>query len=1116
MPDHPDDRLQPGLKPTDADSAPESASGSGYSVTASHGSGEGLPSPTDEGAAPPERVGPHRVEEEIGRGGMGVVYRARDERLDRAVAIKALPPSVVGDPRRRARFEREARLLALVSHPNLPAIHSVEEVDGRLYLVLELVEGESLSDRLAGGALPLRQSLRICAQVAAAVEAAHERGVVHRDLKPANVKVTSTGLAKVLDFGLAKLLDENESGVSGSIEWPDDSDLTLDGALLGTLPYMSPEQLAGQAVDERADSWAFGCLLDECLTGRRTWGVGKPAERARRIREDEPDWDQLPADTPDRVRRLLQHCLAKDPRRRLRRMRDAQVELEAALEELDGRATRPRVGNLPRQLTSFLGRRAELERLRELLEATPLVTVAGSGGCGKTRLALEAARGMQAELKGGAWQVDLSTISLPQQVAPAVAATLQVEVRPGTSVEDSLQTALAEASLLLVLDNCEHLVEPVAELSERLLRTCPGLQVLATSREPLELTGERVLSLGPLALPPGTGETAPTAALLQESEAAGLFLERAGAADDRFELTDANAPAVAEICRRLDGLPLALELAAARLRSLSLEQLADRLDDRFRLLGKSTGPGPARHQTLRALVDWSHEQLHDLERVVLRRLAVFSGPFTLEAAEQVVAGAPGPDEHEVLDLLSRLVERSLVVVERNPSGIRYRLLETIRAYGAEKLGEAGERSRTRQAHRARHAALVAAWAPRLNGPERLEALAVLDADRAELEAGLSWPAEGTEDADARLVLAACLLHWWRSRGRLAEGLAHCESVLSDDRVDDADATRRAQCLATASALAGDIGEVARSIEWGEEAWELASLHGDLRLQSQTLRVLSTGNMRAGELDLSLSRAERALELAQQLGDALLESWGLGTVANAAWMAGERDRVRELRERGLAIARRLGDDLGVAQALGLIGIIDLQEGNMDAAIRRLEESLALRRRIKDRTGQAVTLVNLSRCRAIAGDQARAREPLEEALRIFRSIGGHEGLGVSLNNLAEMSRTAGDLGRARELYRQSLATSMSTGDGLRLIDVLENLGRLDETEGWFERSARIFGGAEAMRLSAGADRDATDLADHETHHARLLETLGEQAFEAERKTGAALSNDELTQLALSDPA
>src|ERR671917_1439263 len=420
---------------------------------------------------------------------------------------------------------------------------------------------------------------------------------------------------------------------------------------------------------------------------------------------------------------------------------------------------------LPSELSSFVGREEELAEVKRLLVNDRLLTLTGSGGCGKTRLALAVARELLEGFEDGVWLVELASLADPSLVPQVVASTLGVREQPGRSLTETLSDYLSSKKMLLVLDNCEHLIEGCAELAEALLRSCPELRVLATSREALGITGEVAWPVPSLSLP--DVRRLPDIESLPSYESARLFVERAAAVKPTFALTEQNASSVAHICYRLDGIPLAIELAAARTKVLSVEEIAARLGDSFRLLAAGSRTAMPRQRTLHATMDWSHQLLSQKERVLFRRLSVFAGGFTLEAAESICAGEE-LQRNEVLDLLSHLVDKSLVIMWEDRTGTRYRLLETIRQYGKERLEEVGEAAHVRERHAGCYLAVAEEAEPELKGERQVTWLEPLETEHENLRVTMAWLlGRGESEEAARLGWALWL--FWGIRTHLGEG-----------------------------------------------------------------------------------------------------------------------------------------------------------------------------------------------------------------------------------------------------------------------------------------------------------------------------------------------------------
>jgi non-specific serine/threonine protein kinase len=627
--------------------------------------------------------------------------------------------------------------------------------------------------------------------------------------------------------------------------------------------------------------------------------------------------------------------------------------------------------NLPFPVTSFVGREREVGEVERLLGTTRLLTLTGTGGCGKTRLALRVAADALASYPDGVWLVELAALSdpalVPQTVATAVGAR---EVARQTPAE-SLEHFLRPRRVLLVLDNCEHVVGEVARLVDALLRRCPGLRVLATSREALGGAGEVTWWVPSLALPPAgpTGEGLPRARLL-EYEALRLFVERARAARPGFAVAERDLPALAELCRRLDGIPLALELAAARVRAFSVAQLAGRLDDRFRLLAAGPRAAPPRQRTLRATVDWSHALLAGPERALFRRLAVFAGGWTLEAAVAVAGGA-GLEPPAVPDLLAQLVDKSLVLAEEQGGAVRYRLLETLRAYARERLREAGEAERTRDRHLAYFLQVAEEAEPRLRGAEYDRFLVELEEEHDNLRAALGWALglNQTRGDDAALRLSGALAWFWWLRSYHDEGrrwLARALQATPGPSAARMKALHGAGFLAqhqrdsaTARALLAESLRIARELD---DRWAVA------------LVLHHLGRVAYYEDDPATARtlARESLAVAEEVGDPWLTAWPLHLLGIAAHLEADYPAARAYYERSLAIRRELGYQEGIGVLLGLLGWIALRERELGRAQALLRESLEVMRAVAGPGpwGLAPILASFSRLAAALGQPGRA--------------------------------------------------------------------------------------------------------------------------------------------------
>ena len=574
------------------------------------------------------KLGSYEIVAPLGAGGMGEVYRARDTRLDRGVAIKILPATLATDSNRLSRFEQEARSASALNHPNIVTIYELGQDASTHYIAMELVEGSTVRDLLVTGLLPIRKAIEIAAQVAEGLAKAHEAGIAHRDLKPENLMVSNDGFVKILDFGLAKLTFPSGAGTD---KFPTLELQTQPGTFLGTLEYMSPEQAVGGQTDFRSDQFSFGLVLYEMVTGKRAFQRNSAAETIVAILREQADpVRERSPNTPAPLCWAIERCLAKEPDKRYVSTRDLARELATIRDRFSDKPpkqveTRPT--NLPVQRTGFVGRQKDVAAAQELLlrPEVRLVTVTGPGGIGKTRLAVEVGSSLVEHFPGGIYFVPLSPVSDPDLIVPVIVQTLGIREAGGKppleTLKDNFQDS-SHAPMLILLDNFEQLVAAAPTVAE-LLAMAPDLKILVTSRAALHVYGEHEFPVPPLALP--DSRSLPSIDALSQYSAIALFLERAIAAKPDFELTQENASAVIEICARLDGLPLAIELAAARIKVLSPASMCTRLASRLQLLTGGARDLPLRQQTLRAAIDWSYDLLNPAEQKLFQRLSVFVG-----------------------------------------------------------------------------------------------------------------------------------------------------------------------------------------------------------------------------------------------------------------------------------------------------------------------------------------------------------------------------------------------------------------------------------------------------------------------------------------------------------
>ena len=742
--------------------------------------------------------------------------------------------------------------------------------------------------------------------------------------------------------------------------------------------------------------------------------------------------------------------------------------------------------NLPIQLTSFVGRERELDEVAALVERHRLVTLIGVGGTGKTRLMLEAAGRLVDRFADGAWLAELAPLGDPSQVASEVARALGAPEVPGQPALDTVRAFLADKEILLLLDNAEHLVDAVAGIADRLLSAAPRLRILATSREALAVTGEAVLQLRSLSCPVvvsgrygGDVVDADAVDAAAGTEAVRLFLDRASTVDPDFALAETNVTAVSEICRRLDGIPLAIELAAARVSVMSPDEIARRLGDRFRLLAGGRRTAVPRQQTLHALIDWSWDLLTEDDRVLLRRLSIFAGGWTIGRAARIVGDDAEPlDEVELLDRLTRLVDRSLVIVDRGAS-TRFRMLETIRQYAREKLIAAGEVEKLADRHFAAFAALAAQAEPELRGPAMVDWLDRLDADVENLDAALEWGLEAMPWGAVRM--ASDLLAYWAVRVATADSDARLVAAIEIARartVGNPDATPAEQ------ALAGRLmGEAAR-------IWAMS-----------------------GRAQTALGWAQDATALAEASGDGQARLQAAGGLVVSAVFTGGRPDLRELFAQGIELAAAHGTYWMLAMAAGFAGAALIGE-DPEAAMALVQRGQEAARA----SGNPFVLGAV----AMASGRLLGRQGLtdEAAVQFATSSArfaevGDERLGLAArSDLGHALRRGGRFADAMAIYRETIGGWVHLGQRGAVANQLENIAFVAIEMDRPERAARLLGAAAAMREAVDAPMAMEEGPEYEAIVARLREMLDPAVLATEWDAGRALTLAEAVAFARAD--
>ena len=1008
---------------------------------------------------PNDKIGPYTLIRILGRGGAGEVWLAerRSTLLTMQVALKM--PLIAETDIAIVRQEAELWLKAS-GHPNIVPVLDAEVYDGQVVIASEFVAGGSLLDwmrarrqanrsettaqaskdtqpvsalpndpqrstapsdklpaRMELNALQLQETIAIANGILAGLDYLHRCKLTHRDMKPDNVMLQD-GIPRLTDFGLARILK--------SVAHTDQ--------ISGTPRYMAPETFSG-SYSVASDLWAVGVVLYELLADASPFPEEDMMALILAIQNRQPE--PLHGSVPEGLSAIVARLLAKTP---TDRYPSASAVREALRNALNPSASAPlatpeapilHTNNLPVQTTSFIGREKEIAEIKARLAKTRLLTIIGAGGCGKTRLSLQTAADELLSYPDGVWFVELAPVSDPSLVPQTVSEALGIREASGEALTQTLISALKDKSVLLILDNCEHLLEGAARLADALLKSCSKLKVLASSREPLGIAGERSYRAPSLSLPQLSQTYTPES--LSQYESVRLFVERAVAAKSDFALTSQNVKCAASICYHLDGIPLAIELAAARVRAMPLEQIENRLDNRFRLLTGGNRTGLPRHQTLRALIDWSYNLLNPNERAMLHRLSAFAGGWTLQAAEQVCAAADIED-WEALDLLTSLVDKSLVVAEFRADRSRYRLLETVKEYAR----EAGEAEAGLESVYARHLEYFRELAENsvreVRGTKQADWLERLELEHDNFRTALTWGIE-TERTISVLRLVASLggIHrFWYIRGYLAEGLRWLEASLE---CDNGTPTKwRAAALAAKADLDLTQGEANSAEAAIEESLSISRSLDHSRGIATALRTKITIEIFHTRYDEADQSANEALELSVSHSDGLLTADILRQQAVIALGTDDKELGEKRAQEALAIYRSFGDSRGVSYCLHTLGNIAYDRNEFDRAIVLFRETIAADRKVGYRRGVALALTNMGLALTKKSRLEEARDALTEGLVIRRSLGVKLGFAYSFEAFADLAISEGQKPRwarlcgAAHALREKINSPLPAGETL----------------------------------------------------------------------------------------
>jgi predicted ATPase/DNA-binding NarL/FixJ family response regulator len=737
--------------------------------------------------------------------------------------------------------------------------------------------------------------------------------------------------------------------------------------------------------------------------------------------------------------------------------------------------------NLPNQLTSFFGREHDIAEVKQWLIDYRLVTLTGPGGCGKTRLALEIASDLTSDYEHGVWLVEFAPLNDPALITQAVAAVMGVREYPGVDLSQTVFDYLSSRHILLIFDNCEHLITDIARFVDNLFRKCPRLSVLTTSREGLGILGEAIWTVPSLSLPIQMPWTDPASA--QEtvnsylnSESVQLFMARVSAVSPEFSLTVENGAWVAEICRRLDGMPLAIELAAARVRALSVKQIAERLDDRFNLLNAGSRTAPLRQQTLSAALDWSYALLSEPERRVLQRLSVFAGGAPLEGAE-AVCSCECVQPADVLDVLSHLVEKSLIVADKSHFDTRYRLLETIRQYARQKLAVQGEEEECRNCHLMFFMQWAETIATALHGKDQLVGLKQFETEHDNLRTALEWSRTNEKEATVGLRLAAACGPFWSSHCYLSEGRRHLFAALTPKQVRDR-----------------------------------SSVHARALMYSAQLAYVQA-DYPAGQLLI-----EEALGIWRELGqENLVElAHSLEIFGGFRMEVGDYESARRLFQDSLDTYTQLKHKNGIGALHKDLGWSAMRTGDFTLAQTHLEKNLTLAQETGDKTGLVFAYSGLGEVAIRLGEYTRASELLEKGLPLSRELDNTWLEATILGSLGWVALHLRNFEPMRNLLSESLSLRVAIGDKGGIAWCLEKLGEAAVLEQQYQKAVTIFAAAAVLRISVNSVIDPVDQPEYERGLAGLHSKLGPKILNTCWEEGTIMHLSDVVVYALSEPA
>ncbi|MEO8665062.1 MAG: tetratricopeptide repeat protein [Ignavibacteria bacterium] len=756
-------------------------------------------------------------------------------------------------------------------------------------------------------------------------------------------------------------------------------------------------------------------------------------------------------------------------------------ELQSDFPQLKSLDIRP--NNLPLQITKFIGREREIAEIKNLLTGTRKLTIVGSGGTGKTRLAIRAATDLIDEFENGVWFVELSALNDPELIEKEISIALNLKEEGDKNLIDILKEYLEDKQLLIIFDNSEHLLDKCAEIAYALLQRCPKLKIISTSRESLNISGEKIYRVPPLSVPDNSTDHTPES--LKEYESSRLFIERASSIKHDFKVTDENADALAELCRKLDGIPFAIELAATRVNVLSIDKILDRLNDRFKLLTRGSSTALPRHQTLRALIDWSYDMLNENEKLLLQRLSIFMGGWAFEAAEQICSDET-IDEIDILDLLTSLESKSLITVNEVNGNVRYNMLETIKQYCSEKLEE---KSGVYKKHFEYYINTLDPAIRKEKKTEQKEWVGLLESELDNLRVAIQWTMENEPENTFRLITS--LRNFWLIKAFLREGFQTCRKALAIETVTDK--KLRAEVLLTAAEMCYGLGNFSELENYANESLTLFTEVGDKAGIAECL--IKLGDLSYTNLEFKKSRDyfDKALVLSEEINSKELKATILRNLSFLVNQDGDKDGAYDLKEQSLIIFREIKDSYNVASVLASLGIFEYHRGNFERANSFSEESLSIARENGDQYFISINLINLGRIYSEKKDFLKAEYSLEEAIKLIRKYGYSLNLHPALIYLARILKSKRDFERSVQTYNEFLAGSSKSGGNFFLKSAYMGLTECYINIENYEQAVRNLSYMETASIGSEVKLTDEEINITDNYKKTLREKLGNETFD-----------------------